>query len=57
MNKQYEVLDTVDSQYIGLASQRYTNKEGVIFMLVNRSGKLYCFNPFGERKPTKVQDL
>ena len=33
MNKQYEVLDTVDSQEIRMCSQRYTNTEGIIFML------------------------
>ena len=56
MNKQYEVLDTITSAPIKACFQRFTNKEGMIFIL-DLFGMVYCFDPFGERKLSEVQDL
>ena len=56
MTNQYEVLNTITDKYIGMCSQRLTNKEGKIFLL-DSNGQVYCFDPFGERKATEVQDL
>ena len=56
MTAQYEVLDTITSKPIGRSIQRFTNAEGVVF-LVGCTGKVYCFDPFGEKKLTEVQDL
>ena len=57
MNKQYEVLDTIQCQWICECFQKHTNEDDMIFMLDNYTGDVYCFSPFGEIEFTKVQDL
>ena len=44
MIAQYKVLDTITSKPIGRSIQRFTNAEGVVF-LVGCTGKVYCFDP------------
>ena len=57
MNKQYEVLDTFTTEsYPDPCYQKFTNAEGIIFLL-DFSGKVRRFDPFVEKKITKVQDL
>ena len=57
MNKQYEVLDTfTHDKDLGWCQQSFTNTHGVIFLL-EFDGKVYCFDVFGEKKLTKIQNL
>ena len=55
MNKRYEVLDTITNRESIVSRQTLTNKDGKIFLLSNN--KLFCFDPSGEKKLIKVQDL
>ena len=60
MNMQYEVLDTITRNGITTCFQRFTNKEGIIFLLEFRSSKVFHFNPFAfglMKKPMEVVDL
>ena len=57
MTLQYEVLDTITTdKEIGPSYQRFTNTDGMIFLL-GCNGKVYCFDPFCEKKVTEIQDL
>ena len=58
MNKQYDVLDTItiDREFDASIQSSYTNTDGMIFLIMN-NGKVLCFDPFGEKQPTEIQDL
>ena len=57
MNTQCEVLDTITTDIrFDHCQQKFTNKQGRIFLL-DSLGKVYCFNPFGEKQPREVKDL
>ena len=57
MTRQYEVLDTINTGKIpGECMQNFTNAEGKIFLLGD-TGKVYCFDPFGEKKVETLHDL
>ena len=57
MTRQYEVLDTITTKNgPGLCYQKFTNKEGMTFLLLS-SGKVCFFDPFGEKKLTTIKDL
>ena len=56
MNWQYEVLDTVITGSYPLAClQSFTNTEGIIF-LMDPSGRVYSFDPFGTRQMIRIRD-
>ena len=55
---QCEVLDTITGipRDVEGCPQRFTNKEGMIYML-DPCGKVYCFDPLGDKQIGEVQDL
>ena len=57
MNSNYEVLDTIANlEYLDIVYSQFTTTEGMSF-LMDDCGRVYCFDPFGEKKLTKIQDL
>ena len=49
MNMQYEVLDTINThEYILTCYQRFTTKEGNIFLIDSR-GIVQCFDPYRKK--------
>ena len=56
MNKQCDVLDTITIYFANGFEQSFTNKDGMIFLLTE-NGEVKCFDPFGEKQLTQIQDL
>ena len=56
MNRRYKVLDTFTKDDPLSCQQRFTNAEGIIF-LMDPTGKVWRFDIYCEKKITKIQDL
>ena len=57
MTTQCEVLDTITTDTgLMVHSKGFANAEGMIYIL-SSSGKVYCFDPFGEKQLTELQNL
>ena len=57
MPKQCEILDTITIDNVNSNwYQSCTNKDGMIIVL-DVEGEVYCFDPFGEKKLIKIQNL
>ena len=37
--------------------QKFTNTDGMIFLMTSNGGKLYCFDPFGEKQLEEIQNI
>ena len=56
MTTQYEVINTITTRLNLPTYQAFTNTEGLLFLL-DIQGKVHCYDPFGAKQLTELQDL
>ena len=57
MTKQCEILDTITiDNELWQCNHSFANTDGMIFLL-QRDGKVYNFDPFGEKQLAEILDL